>query len=185
MICSETGQAVYMVANQASLQEICTYLPLNKKDLMLISGFGKAKAEKYGDDILEAVESYCEMHNLETNISAKEANPKRERKTKSTEPKVDTKTVSFDLYKSGKDIPAIAKERNFTTGTIEGHLTYYVGTGDINVNELVSLEKQKLIAAAVAEHGTQSHSALINNLPKDISYGELRIVLAANKAIEA
>ena len=34
MICTETGQPIYMVANQASLQEICTYLPLTKKDLM-------------------------------------------------------------------------------------------------------------------------------------------------------
>lgn len=185
MICSETGQAVYMVANQASLQEIATFLPRTKKDLMLISGFGKAKAEKYGDDILEAVESYCEKHNLETNISAKAENPKREIKSKSAAPKVDTKTVSFELYKSGKDIAAIAKERNFTSSTIEGHLAHYVGTGDINVNELVSIEKQKLIAAAVAEHGVQSHAALIKHLPKDISYGELRMVLAANKAIEA
>jgi hypothetical protein len=32
---------------------------LNKKDLMKITGFGKAKADKYGDDILEAIESYA------------------------------------------------------------------------------------------------------------------------------
>lgn len=184
MVCSESGLAIYMVANQASLQEICTYLPLTKKDLMQISGFGKAKAEKYGDEILEAVQSFCDRYNLETNMSAKSGRLKKERKPKSTEPKVDTKAVSFELYKAGKDIATIAKERNFTTGTIVGHLAYYVETGDIDINEFVSVEKQKLITGAVAEHGTENLSTLIHHLPKDISYGEIRMVIAANKSSE-
>ncbi len=181
MICSETGQPIYMVANQASLQEISTYLPLTKKDLMQISGFGKAKAEKYGDDILEAVVGYCEMYNLETNMHARSANPKKEQKTKSKEPKPDTKSISYALFKDGNNIAAIAKERNLTIGTIEGHLIHFIAGGKLDVNELVSVEKQKLIAAAVAIHGTESYKTLAENLPNGISYGELRMVLTANK----
>jgi hypothetical protein len=184
MICSETGQPIYMVANQASLQEICTYLPLTKKDLMLISGFGKAKAEKYGDEILEAVESFCERHGLETNMSAKNGKPKKERKPRSDEPKMDTKTLSFNLYKEGKSIDTIAKERNFTTSTIEGHLAYFVGNGEINIDDLVSKEKQKLIKDIATVHGLFSHKTLIDNLPKNISYGELKMVLATIKTSE-
>ncbi len=181
IICKENNQPIYMVANQASLQEIATYLPLTKKDLMQLNGFGKAKAEKYGDEILEAVTSFCERHGLQTNMNAKSGDPKKERKPKSTETKIDTKTVSFDLYKAGKGIAIIAKERNFTTSTIEGHLAYFVGTGEIDINDLVNKEKQKLINEAVAKHGILSHKTLIDSLPKDISYGELRMVLAANK----
>jgi hypothetical protein len=179
MICKENDQPIYMVANQTSLQEIATYLPLTKKDLMQMSGFGKAKAEKYGDEILEAVESFCERHGLATNMEAKSGNPKRERKLKSTEPKTDTKTVSFQLYKAGKDIAAIAKERNLSASTIEGHLAYFVGTGEIDINDLVTKEKQKLINDAATKYGIASHKTLIDNLPKDISYGELRMVLAS------
>jgi hypothetical protein len=184
MICSETGQPIYMVANQASLQEICTYLPLTKKDLQQISGFGKAKAEKYGDEILEAVESFCERYGLESNMSEKKGNLKKERKPRSNESKPDTKSISFSLYKQGKDIATIAKERNFTTSTIEGHLAYFVGTGEIDIDALVSKEKQRLIKEAVILHGFLSHKTLIDNLPKNISYGELRMVLATTKASE-
>lgn len=179
LVCKENDQPIYMVANQTSLQEIATYLPLTKKDLMQISGFGKAKAEKYGDEILEAVESFCERHGLETNMDAKCENPKRERKPKSAEPKTDTKTVSFQLYKAEKDIASIAKERNLSVSTIEGHLAYFVGSGEIDINQLVDKKKQKLIQDAAAKHGIASHKTLIDNLPKDISYGELRMVLAA------
>ena len=70
-------------------------------------------------------------------------------------------------------------KRNLSISTIDGHLAYFVGTGDIDINDLVGKEKQKLINDAAARHGFTSHKTLIDNLPKDISYGELRMVLAA------
>ncbi|MBK8609471.1 MAG: helix-turn-helix domain-containing protein [Chitinophagaceae bacterium] len=184
MVCSETGQPVYLVANQASLQEICTYLPLTKKDLMQISGFGKAKAEKFGDEILEAVADFCERHGLETNMPAKPADSKRERKPKRAVVKTDTKTVSFELFRLGKSVAEIAQERNLTGGTIEGHLAHFVGTGEIEISELVSEKNQQLIAAAVAAHGPESLTILMDHLPADISYGQLRMALTANKSPE-
>ncbi len=178
MIVQEQNLAIYMVANQVSLQEIATYLPLTKKDLVQISGFGKAKAEKYGDEILEAVQSFCDRYGLETNMGAKPAEPKKERKLKTTVTKTDTKKVSFELYKAGNDISSIAKERNLSVNTIEGHLSYFVGTGEIDINEFVSIEKQNLVKEAVAKHGISSHKILKDNLPEDLGYGELKMVLA-------
>ncbi len=179
MVCADEGLAVYMVANQATLTELCTYLPLNKKDLMQISGFGKAKSEKYGDDVLHAIDSYCQQYGVKTNMAEKILNPKRERKEKSSIPKVDTRLVSFELYKSGKTIDEICTERNFVKTTIEGHLAHYIAEGQINIDDLVSKQKQQLIKDAVAIHGSLSHKTLIDNLPKDIGYGEIKMVLAA------
>lgn len=181
MVCSETGQPIYMVANQASLEEISTYLPLSKKDLMLMAGFGKAKAEKYGDDLLEMVSDFCERHGLESNISAKLISPGKERKLKPKEVKTDTKTISFNLYKEGKDIASISKERNLSVSTIEGHLANFIGLGELNINDFVTKEKQLLINSAVAKFGKASHKTLIENLPPGISYGEIRMVLASGK----
>ncbi len=181
-ICERTNLPIYIVANQATLKEIATYLPLNKKDLLLLSGFGKAKVDKYGDEILTFVENYCTNNNLQTNIAAKAANPKRERKEKSNEVKTDTKTLSFQLFKEGKSVSEIATERNLSVTTIEGHLAWYVGTGEIDINKMVSLEKQLLIKAVANTHGYQSHKVLKDNLPENISYGEIRLVLASTKA---
>ncbi len=184
MVCTETGQAIYMVANQASLQEICTYLPLSKKDLMQISGFGKAKAEKYGDEILEAVESFCERNGLESNMHLKPLNSKKERKPRSAEVKIDSKTISFELFKTGKEIAAIARERNFSISTIEGHLAYFVGTGELDVNEVVSKDKQKLIIDVVNKTESASIKILIESLPANFSYSEVRMVLASKNLLK-
>ena len=179
MVVEESGQPIYMVANQDSLKEICAYLPLNKKDLQKIKGFGKAKAEKYGDDILEAVESYCSRYNFESNMVAMTDAPKKERK----ETKTDTKMVSFNLFKSGKSVPEIAKERKLVTDTIEGHFSFFIGTGEINLDELISPERQLLIKDAVLKFSSEGLKVVLENLPPDFSYNEIRMVLASEKRV--
>ena len=186
MICEESRTPIYMVANQNTLKEIATYLPFTVKDLTQISGFGKAKAEKYGDDILSTVQDYCYRYNLESNMASKEGNPKRERKPKSngeksSEVKIDTKTISYNLYKDGKSVEEIAKERNLTFTSIEGHLAFFIAKEEIDINELVTPEKQMLIKEAIKVHGRESLKTLKENLPENISYGEIRMVLAAGK----
>ncbi|MFN8251133.1 MAG: helix-turn-helix domain-containing protein [Ferruginibacter sp.] len=181
MVCREEGLAVYMVANQATIKEICTYLPLTKKDLLQISGFGKAKVEKYGDEVLSAVDGFCQQHQLVSNMFTKEHHPKKEKREKKSEPKKDTRLVSFNLYKEGKRANEIAAERNLTEGTVLGHLAYYVASGDIQIDELVSKQKLQLIQDAVQIHGILSLKTLVDNLPGDISYGDIRLVLAATE----
>lgn len=181
MVCEESGAPIYMVANQNALEEIAAYLPFTKKELMQISGFGKAKSEKYGNDILDAVRDYCDRNNLESNMDAKETNPKKEKKEKPVEERTPTNTISFNLFKEGKSLAEIAKERNMAVSTIEGHLTSFVANGEIDISEIVSAEKQLLIKEAVKIHGRESLKIIKENLPDDITYGEIRMVMAAEK----
>ena len=183
MTMNEENLAIYMVANQATLKEIATYLPLTKKDLLQISGFGKAKVDKWGDDIIATVEEFCSRNALETNMAALPAKAKneKERKEKNTVIKTDTKTVSFNLFKEGKTISSIAIERGLTVGTIESHFVPFIVEGQIGIDELVTPKKQQLILDAVTIHGALSHKTLIENLPPDITYGEIKMVLAVGK----
>jgi ATP-dependent DNA helicase RecQ len=183
MACEESGLPIYMVANLQTLKELSTYLPLNKKDLLKIAGFGKAKVDKYGDEILEAIESYCSRHSLASNMDAKPLDAKKEARENKVPAvkKVDTKLLSFNLFKEGKTLADIAAERNLTSNTIEGHLAHYVGIGEIDINDMVPLTKQQLIRDAVKIHGALSHKTLIENLPSDISYGQIKMVLAAEE----
>jgi hypothetical protein len=183
-VCEETGMPIYMVANQATLKEIAAYLPLNKKDLLQISGFGKAKVDKYGDDIIESITDYCTRYKLETQMQNKTNNPKKERKEKSKEIQPDSKLISLNLFKEGKSATEIAKERNFAISTIEGHLAWFVGNGEIDINEIVPLKKQLLIKEAVKIHGSQSLKTLLENLPGDFSYNEIRLVIGGGKSAE-
>jgi hypothetical protein len=46
-------------------------------------------------------------------------------------PKGETARVSLQLYKDGKTISQIAAERNLTYNTIEGHLSEFITTGEV------------------------------------------------------
>ncbi len=54
------GVPPYIILNNKQLAEICQKRPQSKYDLMKVDGIGRAKAEKYGEDILKAT-TYMEM----------------------------------------------------------------------------------------------------------------------------
>ena len=53
------GVPPYVILNNKQLAELCQNRPRSKYDLLKVEGIGKAKVEKYGDDILK-ITSYIE-----------------------------------------------------------------------------------------------------------------------------
>ena len=93
---------------------------------------------------------------------------------------MDTKTVSFELYKSGKPVAEIAKERGFAIQTIEGHLAHYIRQGEINIEELISREKLIIIEPEVKKFDGGSIAPIKEKLGSSISFGEIRLTIAWN-----
>ncbi|KAL5973073.1 hypothetical protein ACLOJK_039880 [Asimina triloba] len=58
----EAGEGVmaYHIFGNATLQQISRRIPRTKEELLEISGIGKAKITKYGDRVLETIESIIE-----------------------------------------------------------------------------------------------------------------------------
>jgi hypothetical protein len=178
-LCENKNLAVYMVANSQSIDEMVQYLPQTKEELVKISGFGKAKVDQYGAQFLGIITAYAQEHGLSSSISQR--SPKKEKKPKPVS-KTDTKELSYTLYKEGNSIIDIAKIRNLSTSTIEGHLAYYVANGTISVNELVKTDKLLLIEPFLAGYEKGSPiTPIITELENKVSYGELRLAIAAKE----
>ena len=43
----------YVIFTDASLAEMCTYMPQTKAELLCVKGVGDAKADRYGEKFLE------------------------------------------------------------------------------------------------------------------------------------
>ena len=170
---------IYFVANNNSLKEISTYLPLTNQHLQQLSGFGKAKADKYGDEILAMVHGYCDKHHLETNIKLKEATPKRQRKEQTAERadgKIPSAVISMQLFKEGKSIADIAKERVLAASTIESHLTNFVKTGEIKVDAFADETTVKLIGEYLTTNIDKQHAEIRTMLNNAYSFAQIRAV---------
>jgi len=181
-IAREENVPSYIIFSDSTLLDLATYLPVTQPDLLKISGFGSFKAEKYGKPFLEAVQDYCNAYRLQTRITLKQ--PKRERKQRTTpittEKPTDTRRISYSMFKQGKTIAEIAQERNLSNGTIESHISYYVASGEIPVNDVVDKHKQEAVIKAAEIFGRDSLRILKDNLPEEISYGEIRMALASS-----
>jgi hypothetical protein len=109
--------------------------------------------------------------------------PKPARKSASKpakEKKEDTKVTTFKLYKQGKSVREIAKERDLNQQTIVRHLAHYVAKGMISADELVHSSKAEAIREVVSEMGSvKSLSAIKEACPSDVTYQDIVLVIAS------
>ncbi|HTD94353.1 MAG TPA: helix-turn-helix domain-containing protein [Chitinophagaceae bacterium] len=182
-ICARTDMPIYMVAGSKSLLEMAEFLPMTDEALVEINGFGPARVEKYGQQFLDIIQTYCHDNGLETRIAEKEGRKEKKSSKKSStkraSDKPDTKSVSLSMFQEGKSIPEIASHRNLSPGTIEGHLTVAVGNGTLAVEQLLSPGKLSKITNAITGIENESLTTIRQRLDEDISFGEIRFVLAS------
>jgi nucleoside-triphosphatase THEP1 len=180
-ICAHDQLPIYIVAGSATLNEMSAYLPHSLEELRKISGFGDAKVKKYGQEFLDVIIEYCNENGL--NSLMHEKSPKRERKEKSStsKKKGETHAISFGLYKEGKSIESIAGERKLTISTIEGHLAYYAGLGEVTAEQILGKDKTATIKQALKGFDGKSVTSVKIELGDEVSFGEIRLVLAEQK----
>lgn len=178
-IATDENVPPYIIFNDSTLVELATYLPLHKDQLPGITGFGQVKIMKYGKAFLDKIKDYCFRHNLESRMSEKKVQwkPAKEKTSKTT----DTKRASLELYQQGLNIDQIASKRNLSNGTIIGHLTHFILTGEINVLKFVSKEKIPPILKAIDEYGDAQLTVLKNALGDSFSFTEIRAVINYRK----
>ena len=70
----------------------------------------------------------------------------------------------------------MARERGMAESTIEGHLAQFVGTGEIQLNQVVDPKKSKAIQDYIEKHKTRGMNEIRAALGDDYSYSEIRFV---------
>jgi hypothetical protein len=161
----------YRVISRNAMLEIADKLPASRKELLEIKGLGKKKIKQYGTEILEIISEYLDENNIEKSIDDSPLLIKKKEK------KPDSKLLSFELFNQGKSIADIANERGFAYSTIEGHLSHFVGTGEIPVEKLLEPQKLAKIKAYFSETEDLTLGPAKTVLGDDISWGELRFVI--------
>lgn len=176
--------AHFQILHQRVLIQIVIYLPDNILDLKKIKGVGKKTIEKYGEELVSMVTAYRRKHGIEkvilppaTEVSKTIEPQKNEPVPKESTPS-DTKEISFNMFNKGIPILKIAKERGLVESTIQGHLGFYVETGKLDIEKLISPERQKAIKKILAAVPNNSYKSIKNEMGDDYSYGEIKLMLS-------
>ncbi|WP_305983251.1 helix-turn-helix domain-containing protein [Roseivirga thermotolerans] len=103
-------------------------------------------------------------------------------KTEKKKDKTPTAEISFALYKEGKTVEEIAKERGLVNSTIEGHLCKYIETGEVKATDLIEEEKLKNILSLITPE-TSSLTEIKSQLGDEYTYGDVRVAMTEWKRI--
>ena len=161
----------FIIFSDVSLKQMATYYPITKENMLNINGVGSLKFEKYGDVFIEAINNYV----LENDIKPQDFIVQPKRIKKASVPKVDTATITYDLFKKGKTIKDIAEERGLKVSTIEGHLLKYYEMGkDVNLTNYIHPGFKDDIYNAIKTHGYTKLRVLKDALPEDVTYLDIK-----------
>lgn len=171
----------YIVLSDATLMEMATYLPHGTEELSRISGFGEVKLAKYGNQFAAVITDYCNKKGLASRIHLKQ--PKRIRKERK-EITNDTKLQTLQHYKTGKTLNEIAALRQLSLSTIENHIAHFIEQGDLSIYHFVNDDKYVKIEEAIRLRSDMALSPVKELLGDEISYGEIRMVIADRRRRE-
>ena len=196
-IAAKEGIPPYYVFTDSTLKEMSVRYPLNKEQILDISGVGQVKYEKYGEVFIEAIDEYVVKNNVTVNWvqrteikdSQFSTENKKSREPKTTTKKEKTHEITVDMLKCGKGIKEIAKERELTVNTILSHIEKYSLEHNrdnlhANLEELFTEEEEKSVLAAAEKIGIERLAPIKAEIADPISYDAIRAVILKNFVID-
>ena len=169
----ERGVPAYVVLHDTTLDEVCRRKPKVFAELLAISGIGERKAEMYGQELLDVLARF--------HAGARASAPAKMK----TAPAIET----LRLLAEGKTLEEIAQIRGRQIGTVINAVATLVESGQIEFQaEWVDRNKLAVIEAACTRVDVaqlERLKTLKDVLPPEVTYDEIRLVLARLKRDQA
>jgi ATP-dependent DNA helicase RecQ len=160
----------YIIFTDAALREMSEKLPKNAKEFLDIKGVGESKLEKYGQEFLQTIKTYVAENSSEKFVrEAKNDIPSRE--------------ITLNMYREGKSLEEIGKERNLKVMTIEEHIMRCALEGmDVNLDLLIPKEYEECIFEVIKKSGSAGLRNIKELLPEEVSYTAIKAALCKHQS---
>jgi ATP-dependent DNA helicase RecQ len=162
-VAQRQGVPAFIVLHDTSLEDLCRRRPASLAQLLQVSGFGERKAELYGQQIFAAFEKFSAGARASA-VAEKKVSPAEE---------------TVRLLAEGRSFQEIAQLRDRQLGTVVGLVADLVEKGRLQFSpEWVDQEKRAQIEEACSRLGLQWLKPLKEALPAEITFEEIRLVVA-------
>ncbi|WP_353093005.1 DNA helicase RecQ [Tissierella praeacuta] len=173
-ISQENELAPFMIFHDSTLKEMASYFPKDRESMLMIKGIGLKKYESYGERFLKIVVDYCMKNGINSIEVEKEENIR--------EDLIDRYKSTYDCYLEGLLLKEISEKRNFTINTIIEHLIKCEEQGqNIDWSKFIDDPmKEEKILSVINKIGLGKLKPIKESLPEEISYEDIKIVIAKN-----
>src|SRR5690625_4314283 len=182
-IADEKNVPPYVLFSDATLRDLCRYIPDSKEDMLQIKGIGERKYEQYGEIFMVAIQDWKHDNpDVKSKVRITDAvsvGMKPKRKQNDGEP---SHLVSYQMFQSGKSLKDIEDMSEMKKKRIENHLfkAYKEGYSivwDIFFND----EEEIAVLAAREEIDEPKLRPLKEALPDGYDYTKIKAVLVKNE----
>jgi ATP-dependent DNA helicase RecQ len=159
----ERGIAAFIIMHDTSLTELCRVKPRSLSELRRVPGFGERKTELYGQQILDALGRFRN--------GARAA----ETPAKSSDPAGET----LRLLQQGRTLEEVAQIRGRNVSTVSCMVANLVESGEADFEPgWIPGDHQEKIEQACVRLGLERLKPLKDALPEQITYDEIKLVIA-------
>lgn len=157
----EENVPAYVIFSDATLTEMVREKPLTLSDLLLISGIGEHKLEKYGQAFLNALIDFNQPQGVKKG-------------------KGSTYVETLKLYQQNMPVDEIAKLRNLAIPTVFSHLAaLYLSSEIKSLAQFVNEDEVIQVKEAIQQVGeTKAMKPIYEHLKEVISYPKIRLAMA-------
>jgi len=114
----------------------------------------------------------------EKNESETSASSPKKTNKKHKEKKQGTREISYQLFQQGKSVEQIASDRGLAVSTIEGHLSYWVSLGEIDVAHFLNNQKLEQIIRVAQQINSTKLGDIKARLGDEFTYSDLKFAMA-------
>ncbi|GGD59964.1 ATP-dependent DNA helicase RecQ [Emticicia aquatilis] len=166
-IADEQNVPPFVIFSDATLSDMAQKRPINRFQMMAVSGVGEQKFRQYGDEFINEILSFTGQ------------NPGIGR---AKQEKGMTFLETFEMYKAGMSLEEMAAKRSLNPVTIVSHLVKLYQDGqDIDLKQYIATYEYNQIIAEAMKLNIQKGDAikpLFEALEGVYDYAKLRIALA-------
>jgi len=158
----------FMLFYDSTVRDIAKEQPASIEELLQVKGIGVAKAEKYGEELLQLIQLHRTGEPRKQSAATVKQSVKRSSAAADEQPSYIT---SYELFQSGMEPADIAKDRGLSKVTVEGHLIRCGEEGmPLDWPRIVPAEYEEQILHAVKEIGYEKLRPIKDALPEPVSY---------------
>jgi ATP-dependent DNA helicase RecQ len=160
----DKGVSAFVVLHDSALVDLCLAKPSTLEELRHISGFGDKRVEMYGKEIVDALGRFCRGERASNEGKARVSSPAKE---------------TLRLLEEGRTFDEIAQIRARTLRSVVSLVADMIERGEAEFQpNWLTRERYSQIATACRQLGTERLKPLKETLPPEISYEEIRLVIA-------
>jgi ATP-dependent DNA helicase RecQ len=156
--------AAFVVMHDTTLDALCEARPKTLTELRRISGMGEKKCEIYGEEILEVFRRFGRGERASKEWHARPSTPSLE---------------TLELLDKGHSFEEIAQIRGRKVTSVVALVADLIAKGEMKLKpQWVDPAKCEQIREASKQVGTEWLKPIKDALPEEISYEEIRLVVA-------